>query len=78
MSSSQNEYRLTYHVTDEVVDSTRFTFADSDEHAISIFRYMTEQGERCREWHKVERWNRWSNEWEELNLSDHEEHKCDE
>ena len=75
--SAQNEYRLTYHVNNEVVDSTRHTFADSDEHAISIFKYMTEQGVRCREWHSVDRWNRWSTEWEPLNLDEHEKHTCD-
>jgi len=44
--STQNEYRLTYHVSNEVTDSTRYTLADSDEHAINIFKYMTEKQDK--------------------------------
>lgn len=75
--STQNEYRLTYHVSNEVTDSTRYTLADSDEHAISIFKYMTEKQDKYLEWHIVERWERFAEVWEALDLDTHAERKCD-
>ena len=73
----QTEYKLAYHVVGEVMEAERYVMADTDEHAIMDFIDMFEKGHRCRGWNRVERWNRFSNEWEVLDLTGYDIPRCD-
>ena len=73
----QTEYKLTYHVADDLMEAVRYVMADTDEHAIEDFKDMIEKGVRCRAWNSVERWNRFTNDWEKLDLSEYDIPGCD-
>tara|TARA_B100001123_G_C15239227_1_gene998434 strand:+ start:657 stop:920 length:264 start_codon:yes stop_codon:yes gene_type:complete len=74
----QTEYKLTYHVEDDLMEAVRYVMADTDEHAVMDFLDMFEKGHRCRGWDRVEKWNRFSEEWEALDLSSYDNiPRCD-
>tara|TARA_B100000700_G_scaffold320671_1_gene418398 strand:- start:763 stop:1014 length:252 start_codon:yes stop_codon:yes gene_type:complete len=67
------EYRLQYQRSHDVIDSERFTLAEDDDHAVEMFVAMTTKGEKCRDWHDLHRWNRFSSVWEQVDLNKYRE-----